>query len=776
MKKQNIYLILFVVSLVLNIQIFAKETTHQTSIDTNTAEKNEYIVTLRIGDDQPSEEQPYQPTSPKPTKEQRIQKAAQVRSQTKTVLSKLNIAPTGIFDYVLFGFSAQLNDSEVQSILRDPLVKDAAPVTTAGKPAQVQNQPLLPWSLDRIDQRYLPLNDHFFYGNDGTGTHIFILDSGVRITHNEFTGRIGSLQNFGISGTDQNGDPAIKALDVDDLLTPSGHGTGVASVAAGTTFGVAKGATVHPVRVFNSTGGPNPRLALSGLNWITDQLVNGLVPNAITNMSILFDFSGMGFPPSDILLFEDGVVDAINAGVIVIAAAGNEGETSQFDACLYSPARIPEVITVGAIQGNDEMAYFSNSGQCVDVYAPGFNISTAGSSSDIDAPGDSGTSFSAPLVSGVAALYVQDNPNANQADIQNLIIGDATQNVITNLTPNSANLLLHWFKFDYWKLINGNSGSGRIYWWNINANDKYTVGDFTGDGKDDLLAVNPNGWHHTMKYVNNSWQWIEGNGSGLINSWAVSSNDRYVSGDFDGDGRDELLALNPNNLSHHTMRFNGTSWLRLEGTGNGFIGSWFLNPNDRYLVGDFNIDGKDELLIINPVSGQHQTLAFSRMTWQTIQSGSGGQFGSWTLNAADKYVVGDFNGDGPDDLLAIGSLTGKNQTVRFVNSGWQTYQTDLNNGLLGNWQVNTTDKYTAGDFNSDGKDELLTVNAGNGNSSTLQFSGNIYQELASNSGGGRMSHWLFNGNDFYLSGNFNGGNKDLLMGINPNGWWQVMQY
>lgn len=289
-----------------------------------------------------------------------------------------------------------------------------------------------------------------------------------------------------------------------------------------------------------------------------------------------------------------------------------------------------------------------------------------------------------------------------------------------------------------------------------------------------MLAVNPNGWHHTMSYNGSNWQWIEGNGSGQIHWWNISSNDRYVSGDFNADGRDELLAINPSNGWHHTIRYNGSSWQWIEGDGSGQIHWWNLSTDDKYLTGDFDGDGKDDLLAINPSNGWHHTMEYNGSSWQWVEGNVSGQIHWWNLAANDKYVVGDFNGDGKDNLLAI-NPNGWHHLMSFNGSSWQ-HIAGGSGGQIHWWNISSADKFVGGDFNDDGQDELLAINPSNGWSHTMRYNGSSFQFLEGNDGGGRMGFWIYGTNDWYIPGKYDGGSRDLLMGVNPNGWWHMMNF
>lgn len=304
------------------------------------------------------------------------------------------------YEAALAGFAARFSEKEALRLLEDPRV---AFIEEDSLVSLATTQSMPPWGLDRIDQRTLPLNDQFTYNASGSGVHIYIIDTGIRVTHQEFTGRIGN--SFDALN------PSRPAQDC------NGHGTRVASIAAGTYSGVAKGATVHSVRVYECADDGPLSYILAGVDWVT---ANHIDP-AVANMSLRK-------PASPTL--DAAVSNSINAGVTYVAAAGN----CNTDACLDSPARVPGAITVAAsaksdLPLRDIPASFSNHGSCVDLFAPGNDIQTAGHLADnhyFNTPDGDGTSFAAPHVAGVAALHLQSNPWANPALIHAQIVNQAS--------------------------------------------------------------------------------------------------------------------------------------------------------------------------------------------------------------------------------------------------------------------------------------------------------------------------------------------------------------
>ena len=270
------------------------------------------------------------------------------------------------------------------------------------------------WGLDRIDQRALPLDNSFGVTPQwGQGVTVYIVDTGVNLAHSEFTGRLASgvdIVNPGGNGNDCNG-----------------HGTHVAATVAGSTFGVARAATIVPVRVLDCLGGGTTAGVISGLDWVIDHHQTG-VP-AVVNMSL-----GGGFSTA----LNTAVDRVVADGVTVVVAAGNENS----DACRRSPASAPSALTIGATTSTDQRAPYSNFGSCLDLFAPGSSILSAWIGGSQSTNTLSGTSMASPHAAGAAAAFLSAWPASSPAAVMSGVVASATVNAVSNAGGSSPNGLL----------------------------------------------------------------------------------------------------------------------------------------------------------------------------------------------------------------------------------------------------------------------------------------------------------------------------------------------
>ena len=333
-----------------------------------------------------------------------------------------DVTVTDVFEEVFEGFAATMSAKVADALAADPKVASVEEVGTVEmfqSMAVSGTQPGAVWGLDRIDQRSLPLSGGYSYPNGGEGVTAYVVDSGIRPDHVEFSGRVTPGRNF------------VGGIDPTDSSDCNGHGTHVAGTIGGTTYGVAKKVTLVPVRVFGCSGSTSTLTIVNALEWVMADHDDG--EPAVVNMSL-----GGGASSS----LDAATAALVADGIVVSVAAGN----STADACQTSPARTPAAVTVGASDRNDAIAGFSNYGTCVDLFAPGVAVVSSVPSSTTATASYNGTSMAAPHVAGAAAVLLAAYPNWKPAVVNEFLVNNASPNRITGLSgakATSPNLLLY---------------------------------------------------------------------------------------------------------------------------------------------------------------------------------------------------------------------------------------------------------------------------------------------------------------------------------------------
>ena len=326
-------------------------------------------------------------------------------------LAKKDIA--GMRGPIFTGAAVDLNNKQLERLRKSPLIRKVErnhTIAIATPPVTAATTATPYWNLSRINQRSLPLDGIFDPVGTGAGVHVYVVDSGVNVNLPEFAGRVGQGVYL----------PTV----ADSAYDCQGHGTHVAGTALSTTYGVAKQAIVHSVRVLDCAGQGRSSGLLLALNWIAENVKRPAIINA-----------SFGGPRSD--LMDAAIAETVSRGILTVAAAGNDTA----NACTQSPASAPAVITVGATDPRDRQAGFSNYGSCLDTWAPGVGISSVGLLGQESVL--SGTSMAAPAVTGVAAVLWSLYPTADAADITNLVIKSATTDTLSLSKPGSPNRLAY---------------------------------------------------------------------------------------------------------------------------------------------------------------------------------------------------------------------------------------------------------------------------------------------------------------------------------------------
>jgi len=319
-----------------------------------------------------------------------------------------------VWQHAVRGFAARMSAAQAGRMAADPRVayveQDAV--------ARLQGTQLSPpsWGLDRIDQRTLPLDGLYVYPvRPVTSVRVYVIDTGIRTTHSSFNWPYVGLATWGTNTTGDGNDTDC-----------NGHGTHVAGTIGGWDYGVAKNARLVAVKAVHCDGSGTTASIVDAINWVT---ANAVKP-AVANMSLRVAGS---------TTIDTAVNNSIAQRITYVVGAGNENRP----ACNYSPARVPDAVTVTASDRDDNRPWWPNYGTCVDLYAPGQDITSAWHTGDNASYTTSGTSMSTPHVSGAAAMYLQVNPSATPAQVAAWLRCMATPGAIAGNPAGTPNLLLY---------------------------------------------------------------------------------------------------------------------------------------------------------------------------------------------------------------------------------------------------------------------------------------------------------------------------------------------
>lgn len=469
-----------------------------------------------------------------------------VAMASQALAAKYSVEVGYIYQHALSGFSVKGTAAHARKLAQDPSVDYV--VEDGYARASITQSPAV-WGIDRVDQRRLPLSSSYDYEQTGTDVNVYVLDSGIRRTHAEFQGRV-TLDFTAIN--DGRG--------AEDC---TGHGTHVAGTIGSTTFGVAKAVRLHSIRVLGCNGSGQWAGVIAGIDWVT---ANRIRP-AVANMSL----SGGANQAVD-----DAVNRSIRAGVTYVIAAGNNNGAN---ACDFSPARTRNAITVAATMPTDARAGFSNIGTCIDMFAPGHEITSTWFTSDTATRETTGTSMAAPHVAGAAALFLQTSPNATPADVSNALQRMVTYGRITGAGAGSPNHLLYsrpstvrraaFFRYlntvtrdHFYTSVWGELGGGGFGAWNYEGVQGYLATTHIANTTPLYRYFNKNNSDH---FYTTNWGELGAGGSG---GWVYEGIAGYVPTVAASDTANLYRYYNTQSGDH----FYTTNWAELGGGGaNGWI-------------------------------------------------------------------------------------------------------------------------------------------------------------------------------------------------------------
>ncbi|MEV4541462.1 S8 family serine peptidase [Micromonospora echinaurantiaca] len=574
--------------------------------------------------------------------------ARDVNGSARALVRRHRGALTASYRHALTGFAVRMSEADARRLSQEP---EVAYVTQNALLVPQDTQADPPWNLDSLDQHGGAWDGSYAFDTKGARVHVYVVDTGMRHTHTDLGGRA-------------TGDVNFVPQDIDRWGTGDcvGHGTRVAGLVGGWRHGVAKGVRLHTVRVAGCTAG-QVDWAIEAFDWI----VRNAVRPAVVNLSMATTAN----PALD-----QAVTAVLAAGIPVVAAAGNHGR----DACAFSPGRVPDVITVGMVHALRDRLPNSNFGPCVDLYSFGEQLRTITADSDTATTDQfGGTSGAAPLVTGAVARYLQLFPTASPQTVAARLAAEATRDRIAD-PAGGPNLVLYADP----------GGPG---------NDGFagSRADVNGDGRDDVVSFTRG------VAADVSVALSTGGAFGPATRWHdyfAAQQEIPLLGDVNGDRRDDLITF--------TRGPSADVYVALS-TGTAFGPSqrwhtWFAAFAETPLVGDFNGDGRADLATFVRENERDVYVALSDGARFV---GSGVRWHADFVGDDDVPLVGDVNGDGRDDVIAVDRFTGTGARIGLsTGTGFLVTAPWLDHFLT----LGSTEVPVVGDFNGDGRDDLAAVN------------------------------------------------------------------
>lgn len=282
------------------------------------------------------------------------------------------------------------------------------------------------------------------------------------------------------------------------------------------------------------------------------------------------------------------------------------------------------------------------------------------------------------------------------------------------------------FEIDYLKIWKRKSACPELSWkvnwtskdntqvseWPLEPDDKYFAGDFTGNDMDEILFINPSSKKvNLFHFENKDWKDIKLKPRNIVRlEREIHPNDHYLIGDFHDDDRDELLVISGKDygVTVYSYHMRKKKFIK-EGRRIEQL-PWKINVDDKYLVGDFNQDGKDEILMVSNTLKTSYFISYNEVLRQFESVGSSNQIPDWEIKSNDKYIVGDFYKDGQEEIVFINSESKKAKLYYFNIGKWNFDYDNKASGAIGNWKLNKDDIYISGDFDNNGSDDILCIN------------------------------------------------------------------
>jgi subtilisin family serine protease len=343
--------------------------------------------------------------------------------------AEYGIKPKHVYENLLNGFAGAIPDVTARALSLDPRVVRIS--VQRQYRALGTTQAGATWGLDRIDQRTRPVDGSYTYDFTGAGVTAYVIDTGIRFDHVEFEGRA-------TPGWDAYAADPTDPLLIGDMNNDcQGHGTHVSGTIGGKTYGVAKQVKLVAVRVLNCAGYGSDADVIAGMDWVAGSATLPAVVNMSLGDVVPTKTLGTSTP------VDDAVRGMISSGITVVVAAGNGwgNGTVGADACMFPIANVPEAITVAASDAADTRTMWTNYGACVDIFAPGDEITSSYNTSATATTVLGGTSMASPHVAGAAALVLQQRPGATPQQVRDILVTIATQNVILPSTYNSGHTM-----------------------------------------------------------------------------------------------------------------------------------------------------------------------------------------------------------------------------------------------------------------------------------------------------------------------------------------------